>query len=85
MNAGSASTLSQAGCANPHPSNSAGNAGPHSQAGSTSPLPHMSGRSTGSAGTPPQVHQSLSPHQGASGTTAGDATSSPDNSTGITG
>ena len=83
--AGSARTLSQAASANHQPRNSAGNAGIYSQAGSANPLPHMLGRNTGSAGTPPQADQSLGPSKGASGTTVGDAISSPDNTTCITG
>ena len=83
--AGSASTLSEAESTNPQASNSAGNTNIHSQTGNTNPLPHILGRRTGIAGTPPQADWSLSPSQGASGGTVGDATSSLDNTTGITG
>ena len=80
---GSARTPSQAG--NPHPRNSAGNAGIHSQAGNPpKPPPLLPGRNGGSADILPQADQSLSPSQGASGATAWDGTSCPDN-TSITG
>ena len=84
-NAGSASTLSKAGNTNPQPRNNAGNAGIHSQAGSANSLPPTQLRSAKSADTSPQADWSLSPSQGVSGATARDATSSPDNTTGITG
>ena len=78
--------ISQADCTHPQPRNSAGNAGIYSQAVSTNPFPfHMPGRRAGSADTPPQADCSFSPSQGTSGTTVGDAASSPDNTTGITG
>ena len=54
---------SQAGSTNPQARNSAENRGTHPQVVSASPPFHMPGRSTGSADTPPQADQNLSPSQ----------------------
>ena len=67
----------------PHqPGRSAGSVSTHCQACSTNPQLRRSASSTGALS---QADRSLSPSQGASGTTVGDGTSSPDNTAGIIG
>ena len=66
----------------PQPRNRAANTGANSQAGSANSLPCMPGRSAGALS---QADQNLSPSQGTSDTTAGDAASSSDNTTIMTG
>ena len=81
MSTGSAGAQPQAVSGNPKPGMSTDNADTHFQTGRTNPF--SAGRSAGRGGTHFQAGQGLSLNKGASDTTAGEVTSSPDNTAGV--